>query len=104
MKKLPNKNVEPLLEPSLHPLMLFSMWLVSRKNCWKFLKKKTVIWWRYIFFIWEHGEEWLRYFIDQVTLFHPTIKFTAEYSKKEVNFLELNIKLIDGELKTDFVC
>ena len=69
-----------------------------------FEKKKTVIWWRYIFFIWEHGEEWLRYFIDQVTLFHPTIKFTAEYSKKEVNFLEINIKLIDGEFKTDFVC
>ena len=34
-------------------------------------------------------------------MFHPTIKFTAEYSKEEVNFLDLNIKLIDGELKTD---
>ena len=63
-----------------------------------------MIWWRYIddiFFIWEHGEESLSVFIDQVNLFHPTIKFTAEYSKEEVNFLDLNIKLIDGELKTD---
>ena len=34
-------------------------------------------------------------------MFHPTRKFTAEYSKEEVNFLDLNIKLIDGELKTD---
>ena len=34
-------------------------------------------------------------------MFHPTIKFTAEYSKEEVHFLDLNIKLIDGELKTD---
>ena len=34
-------------------------------------------------------------------MFHPTIKFTAEYSEEEVNFLDLNIKLIDGELKTD---
>ena len=34
-------------------------------------------------------------------MFHPTIKFTAEYSKEEVNFLDLNIKVIDGELKTD---
>ena len=76
----------------------------SQGKLLEILKKKTVIWWRYIFFIWEHGEEWLRYFIDQVTLFHPTIKFTAEYSKKEVNFLQLNIKLIDGEFKTDFVC
>ena len=34
-------------------------------------------------------------------MFHPTIKFTAKYSKEEVDFLDLNIKLIDGELKTD---
>ena len=61
-----------------------------------------MIWWRYIdetFFIWEHGEESLRDAIDQVKLFHPTIKFTAEYSKEEVNFLDLNIILIDRELK-----
>ena len=61
-------------------------------------------WWMYIddiFFIWEHGEESLRVFIDQVNLFHPTMKFTAEYSKEEVNFSDLNVKLVDGELKTD---
>ena len=34
-------------------------------------------------------------------MFHSTIKFTAEYSKEEVNFLDLNIKVIDGELKAD---
>ena len=34
-------------------------------------------------------------------MFHPTIKLTAEYSKEKVNFLDLNMKLIDGELKTD---
>ena len=65
-----------------------------------------MIWWRYIddiFFIWEHGEESLRDFIDQVSLFHPTIKVTTEYSKEEVSFLDLNIKLIDWELKTDLL-
>ena len=54
-----------------------------------------------IFFLWKHGEESPRDFIDQVKLFHPAIKFTAEYSKEEVSFLELNVKLIDGKLKTD---
>ena len=54
-----------------------------------------------IFFIWEHGEDSLKVFIDQVNLFHPTRKFTAEYSKERVSFSELNIKLIDGKLKTD---
>ena len=64
-----------------------------------------MIWWRYIddiFFIWEHGEESLRVFKDQVNSFHPTIKFTFKYSKEEVNFLDLNIKLIYVELKTIF--
>ena len=66
-------------------------------------EKKTMIWWRYIddiFFVWEHDEEPLRVFIDQVNVFHPTIKFTAEYFKKEVNFLDLN-KTYLWELKTD---
>ena len=39
-EKLSNKNVEPLLEGSLHLLMLFFLRLISRKKCWKFLKKK----------------------------------------------------------------
>ena len=34
-------------------------------------------------------------------MFHSTIKFTAEYSKEEVNIFDLNIKLMDGELKRD---
>ena len=50
-------------------------------------KKKPIIWWMYIddtFFIWEHGEEYLTVFIEQVNMFHSTIKFTAEYSEEEV--------------------
>ena len=69
-------------------------------------EKKPMIWWRYIddiFFIWEHGEESLKVFIEQVNMFHSTIKFTVEYSTEEVNFLDLNIKLIDGELTDLFV-
>ena len=34
-------------------------------------------------------------------MFHSTIKLTAEYSKEEVKFLDVNIKLIDRDLKTD---
>ena len=67
-------------------------------------EKKPMTWWRYIndiFFIWEHGEESLRVFIDQVNLFHISIKFTAEYSKEKANFLDLDIKLTEGELNTD---
>ena len=62
MKRLSNRNVEPQKEP--------------------------MIWWSYIdeiFFIWEHGEESLKVFIEQVNMFHSTIKFSAEYSNAEVN-------------------
>ena len=43
----------------------------------------------------------MKIFIEQVNMFHSTIKFTAEYSKEEVNFSVVNIKLVDGEIKTD---
>ena len=35
-QKKKNKNVEPLLEPSLHLLMLFFIWLISRKTVGNF--------------------------------------------------------------------
>ena len=60
--------------------------------------------WSYIddiFFIWEHDQEYLKVFIEQVNMLYSTIKITAGYSKEEVNFLDVNIKLIEGELKTD---
>ena len=43
------------------------------------------------FSIWEHGEESLKVFIEQVNMFHSTIKITAEYSQEKINFLDLNI-------------
>ena len=63
-----------------------------------------MIWWRYIddiLLIWEHGGESLKVLIEQVNMFHSTIKFTVKYSKEEVNFLDVNIKLVDGDLKRD---
>ena len=45
------------------------------------VKKKPHIWWMYIdnvFFIWEHGEELLKEFINEMNSFHPNIKLTAD--------------------------
>ena len=53
---------------------------------------KPYLWWRFIddiFFIWEHGEEKLKEFIDVLNKKHPTIKFTAEWSKTQINFLDV---------------
>ena len=50
----------------------------------EFSELKPYVWWRYIddtFVIWEHGEENLQ----------PTIKFTYEFSKLSVKFLDNNL-------------
>ena len=45
------------------------------------------------FFIRENGEESLGKFLSRLNTFHPTIEFTAEYSKETINFLDANIRL-----------
>ena len=55
------------------------------------VKKKQSAWWRYIdniFFIYEHGEQPLKEFINDISSFDQTIKFIASSSKEEVKYLE----------------
>ena len=62
------------------------------------------LWWRYvdeIFFLWEHGEEKLKGFIEHLNEKHPTIKFTAEWSKTSINFLDVTVSLVGGNITTD---
>ena len=64
---------------------------------------KPYLWWRYIddiFFIWEHGEEKLKKFIDALNQKHPTIEFRAELSKTNINFLDVTVYLENGKIKT----
>ena len=65
---------------------------------------KPYLWWRYIddiFFIWKHGKEKLREFIDVIIKKHPTIKFTTEWSKTQIHFLDVTVFLENGKIKTD---
>ena len=32
---------------------------------------------------------------------HPTIKFTAEWSKTSINFLDVTVSLVEGVAETD---
>ena len=69
----------------------------------KDIKLKPHIWWRYIndiFFIWEHGEDSLKQFIETLNTCHPTVKFTVEWSKEETNFLDVNVRLRNRQLET----
>ena len=62
-----------------------------------FLETQTLlplIWWRYIddiFALWCWGIEKLKTFIQALNEFHPTLKFTSEYSEVSINFLDVTI-------------
>ena len=65
---------------------------------------KPYLWKRYIddiFFLWEHGENKLKSFLDKINKVHPTIKFTAEWSKTSINFLDVTVSLVEGVIEID---
>ena len=53
------------------------------------------IWWSYtdnIFFLWEQGDSLIQ-FLETLNTCHSTIKFTSQWSKEEINFLDVNVRL-----------
>ena len=68
------------------------------------IELKPYLWWGYIddiFFLWEHGEEKLKEFIEHLNEKHPTIKFTAEWSQTSINFLDVTVSLKGGKVAAD---
>ena len=68
------------------------------------VKNKLSVWWKYIgdkFFIWKHGEESLKKFINEINSFYPTIKFRADWTKEKVNFLDVDVTHKNGVLLTN---
>ena len=68
------------------------------------VNNKPYLCWRYIddiFFIWEHGEENLRNFVETLNKFHPKIKFIVEWSQKSINFLDVTVSVINSQIETD---
>ena len=67
------------------------------------INKKLNVWWSYIdnIFIREHGKGSLKELINEINSFHPTIKFTADWSKEKVNFLDVEVTLKNVVLSTD---
>ena len=54
-----------------------------------------------VFFIWTHGKEKLRVFLENLNKCHTNIKFKHETNKENVAFLDLKVKLLDGKISTD---
>ena len=65
---------------------------------------KTLFWWRYnddIFMVCKNGEEELEKFLETLNCYHPTIKFTAEYSRAKINFLDVTVIKKSNQVATD---
>ena len=65
---------------------------------------KQYLWWRYIddiFFPWEHGEEKRKSSIDNINKMQPTVKFTTNWSKTSINFLDATVSIAEGVIETD---
>ena len=69
---------------------------------------KPLVWMRFIddvFFIWTHGEEKLKSFINHLNSSHETIKFTNEQSRGSISFLDVQVSVGEGGvLSTDLFC
>ena len=60
---------------------------------------KPLVWMRFIddvFFIWTHGEERLKSFINHLNSRHEAIKFTSEQSRDRISFLDVQVNLGEG--------
>ena len=65
---------------------------------------KPTVWLRYIddiFMIWDHGADELNKFVQHLNTSNENIKFTSEISDKELDFLDVKIKIASNVLVTD---
>ena len=53
-----------------------------------------------IFMIWSGTEEELKQFTQEINSLHDSIKFTVEYSKKEITFLDTTVTINESKLLT----
>ena len=63
-----------------------------------------LVWFRYIddvFFLWTHGEKNLKQFLYNLNNYDPNLKFAHEYSKKEIQFLDLKVGIKNANITTD---
>ena len=51
--------------------------------------------------LWQHGQNELKKFLEFLNCYHPTIKFIVNYSREEINFLDVSVSKKDNQLVTD---
>ena len=51
--------------------------------------------------LWQHGEKELKKFLEILNSYHLTIKFTANYSREKISFLDVEVIKKGNQLVTD---
>ena len=51
--------------------------------------------------LWEHGEKELKNLLEILNSYHLTIKFTANYSREKIRFLDVEVIKKESQLVTD---
>ena len=51
--------------------------------------------------LWQHGEKEVEKFLKYLNCYHPTIKFTANCSQEEINFLNVSVRKASNQLVND---
>ena len=73
---------------------------------WKFrvspISLAKIFWWHIC--IWIDGLEKLQEFFKFLNAFHPTIKFTMDYSYEVINVLDVQVSKKNSTLETDLYC
>ena len=98
---------ERLLELNLLHRMHVSLWITLKENFSISEQIQSWIWFRYIddiFFIWTASEKELDEFLSRLNSFHPNLGFTHERSRESLNFLDVTVKIQQGEFVTDLYC
>ena len=54
-----------------------------------------------IFFIWTHGKDKLKTFLENLNQFYPNVKFAHESSTESIPFLDLRVKLLEGKIENN---
>ena len=57
-----------------------------------------------LFFIWTASEKELDEFLNRLNSFHSNLRFTHERSRRMLNFLDVIVKIQQGEFVTDLHC
>ena len=51
--------------------------------------------------LWQHGQGEVKQFLEILNTYHPTINFTAIYSRKKISFLDVEVIKNGNQRVTD---